>query len=244
MSEISKDLVRISKYIAECGVASRRKAEELVTAGKVSVNGKIIKDLATKVTSKDRVTVAGRELRRQTQVKVWIFYKPKACLTTSSDPQGRKTIYDALPKYMANKITIGRLDYNTEGLLLLTNNGDFARYLELPQNEMPREYRVRVYGRVNDDIIAKIRRGVTYEGVKYKPCEIYKEEGADGANTWLRMVLTEGKNREIRNIFEAFDMQVNKLVRVSYGPFTLDGMIAGQLIEAPDFLIADLIGDK
>jgi 23S rRNA pseudouridine2605 synthase len=241
MSEISKDLVRISKYIAECGVASRRKAEELVTAGKVSVNGKVVKDLATKVTSKDRVSVSGRELRRQTEVKVWGFYKPKGCLTTSHDPQGRKTVYDVLPKYMANKITVGRLDYNTEGLLLLTNNGDFARKMELPTSKISREYRVRVYGRVSDEIISKIRRGINHNGMKYKPCEAFIEEGADGANTWVRMVLTEGKNREIRNIFEAFDMQVNKLVRVSYGPFSLDGMKAGQLIEAPSYMLEGLV---
>lgn len=228
--------VRIAKFIAECGIASRRKAEELIALGKVRVNGHFIKDMATKVTDEDKVEVFGKLLHRPRELKLWLFHKPKGVLTTSSDPQNRKIIYDVLPKRFKNTITVGRLDFNTEGLLILTNNGDFSRKLELPSSRISREYRVRLLGELTRDMINRIEAGITIEGIRYQKCQITLEEERESLrarNFWLRIVLTEGKNREIRNIFEHFGLRISRLIRTSYGPFYLEGLKSGDVIEVP-----------
>lgn len=230
--------VRIAKFIAECGIASRRKAEELIAAGKVRVNGQLISDMATKVTDSDKVEVFGKQLYRPREVKLWLFHKPRGVLTTSSDPGGRMIIYDVLPKRFKNIITVGRLDFNTEGLLLLTNNGDFSRKLELPSSNIPREYRVRVLGELTDEMIRRIEAGITIDGIRYGKCQIMLEgEPNSTKNFWLRMVLTEGKNREIRNILENFGLRISRLIRISYGPFYLEGIKSGDVMEVPQEVV-------
>jgi 23S rRNA pseudouridine2605 synthase len=233
---MSESSIRIAKFMAECGIASRRKSEELIASGKVRINGHIVKDMPTKVNDMDKIEVFGKTIHRQKELKVWIFHKPRGALTTSFDPQGRKTIYDVLPKRLKNVITVGRLDFNTEGLLILTNNGDFSRKLELPSSKISREYRVRLLGKLTKEMIDKIEAGIVVNGIKYQKCQVTLEKESHdikGKNFWLRIVLTEGKNREIRNIFEHFKLKVSKLIRISYGPFHLEGIRPGEVIEVP-----------
>lgn len=245
MSEIqAKESIRIAKFMAECGVASRRKSEELILQGKVRVNGKVISDMATKVSDSDRIEVFGKEIHRNRAIRAWIFHKPKGVLTTSFDPQSRKIIYDILPKKYKNLISVGRLDYNTEGLLILTNNGDFSRKLELPSSKITRVYRVRVFGLLTNQMISQIEQGIEINGMRYQPCQIIIEDywQQDRAkNFWLKIILTEGKNREIRNIFEHFSLKVSRLVRISYGPFHLEGLMLGETFEIPAAALETLI---
>ncbi len=235
--------LRIAKFMAECGIASRRKSEELIVAGKVRINGQIVTDMATKVTDSDNIEVFGKPIHRQRELKLWLFNKPKGVLTTSFDPQNRKIIYDILPKRFKNIITVGRLDFNTEGLLILTNNGDFSRQLELPSSKISREYRVRVLGALTKEMIDKIESGITVDGIRYQKCKVMVEKELSDARTknfWLRIILTEGKNREIRNIFEYFGLRISRLIRVSYGPFYLEGLTSGEVVEVPKEVVERL----
>ncbi len=236
--------VRIAKFISECGIASRRKAEELIAAGKVRVNGKFIEDMATKVDDADKVEVFNKLISRPHEVKLWLFHKPKGVLTSRIDPQGRSIIYDILPKRFENIITIGRLDFNTEGLLILTNNGDLSRKLELPSSDISREYRVRVLGELTTEMIDRIEGGISIDGIRYQKCKIMfeKNKEADRAkNFWIRMVLTEGKNREIRNILEYFGLRISRLIRISYGPFYLEDLKPGKVVEVPKTMVDALV---
>jgi 23S rRNA pseudouridine2605 synthase len=229
--------MRIAKYLAACGVASRRASEKLIIEGLVEVDGVVVSNLATQIDDGQKVRVEGKVVQRFAERKIWLFHKPKGMLTTRHDPQGRQTIYDILPKDMANVITIGRLDMNTEGLLVLTNDGDFARHMELPSSHVPRHYRVRISGSLTQHMIRQIESGLTIEeqdGEKmhYKPCAVHVDRTRDGRNQWLTMVLHEGKNREIRKIFEYFDLQVSRLIRVQYGDFKLGEIAVGGVVEA------------
>lgn len=222
------DKVRIAKYIADCGVCSRRKAEELISQGRVKVDGKVISNFALKVNSRNKVLVDEKTLSLPNKTKVWIFYKPIGCLTTNHDPKGRKTIFDLLPKSLPRVVTVGRLDYNTEGLLLLTNSGEFAREMELPSSRIKRTYHVKIYGDFKNSEIDKITRGIIISGTKYtfQAVKVIKKLNRQ---TWLEVVLTEGKNREIRKVFDHLGFQVRHLKRIQYGKYVLNDMKPGEI---------------
>jgi 23S rRNA pseudouridine2605 synthase len=223
---------RLAKRIARAGVCSRREAEVLIAAGKVSVNGAKVVTPAFNVSEADEVVVNGQALAAKERARMWLYHKPAGLVTTNKDPQGRPTVFEHLPKNMPRVISIGRLDLNSEGLLLLTNDGELSRHLELPATGWKRKYRVRVYGKVTDKVIAQMAKGVTVEGVKYGPIEV-EVERAQTTNTWVIASLHEGKNRELRNAFRHFDLRVNRLIRLSYGPFHLGKMEPGEVKEVP-----------
>lgn len=233
---------RIAKRIARAGVCSRREAEVLIEAGRVTVNGKRITSPALNVTAADTILVDGKALKVKEPARVWRFHKPDGCLTTNRDPSGRKTIFDVLPDDLPRTVTIGRLDFTTEGLLLLTNDGDLARWMEHPDSKIgagwPRRYRVRVHGEITDTIVAKLARGVTIEGVRYRPAEL-EVEGSKGLNSWVSITLHEGKNREVKRLLQHFGLQVARLIRVSYGPFQLGKLPVGAVEEVPAHVVHD-----
>ncbi|MGH1354128.1 MAG: pseudouridine synthase [Thalassovita sp.] len=232
---------RIAKVIARAGRASRREAERLIEQGRVTVNGKTIDSPALNVTASDRVTVDGQPLAEPEPARVWMYHKPKGLVTTNSDEQGRETIFDALPKELPRVMTVGRLDLNSEGLLLLTNDGELKRKLELPSTGWLRKYRVRVNGRVSEEMLEPLRKGLTYEGIKYLPMDVSLDR-QQGANAWLTVGLREGKNREIRRTMEAIALSVNRLIRVSYGPFQLGQLKQGAVEEIRRKVLRDQLG--
>jgi 23S rRNA pseudouridine2605 synthase len=211
---------RIAKVIARAGLASRREAEAWIAAGRVSVNGAVISSPALNVRPSDRVAVDGTPLRSHERTRLFLYHKPRGLVTTHSDPQGRDTIFRALPKGLPRLISIGRLDINTEGLLLLTNDGGLARVLELPATGWLRRYRVRALGRVRQEALDKLRDGVTIDGVRYGSIEATLDR-EQGANIWLTFGIREGKNREVRKVLENLGLKVNRLIRVAFGPFDL-----------------------
>lgn len=212
--------MRIAKAMARAGLCSRREAERWIADGRVSVNGKLLKTPAIEVKPSDKVIVDGKPLPSAEPPQLWRYHKPKGIVTTHSDPEGRPTVFDKLPPEMPRVISIGRLDFNTEGLLLLTNDGALARHMELPINGWVRRYRVRAKGRVSPDELAKLKDGVTVDGVNYGPVEA-AVDSVQGANTWLTIAIREGKNREVRNVLAHLGLTVNRLIRVSFGPFQL-----------------------
>ena len=221
---------RIAKVMARAGLCSRRDAEVWIANGRVSINGKILTSAAMNVDSKDIVLVDGKPLPEKQLTRVWLYYKPKGLMTTAYDPEGRATVFENLPADMPRVISIGRLDLNSEGLLLLTNDGELARKLELPSTAWIRRYRVRVNGRFDPKLLDGLKDGIEIEGVRYGPI-IAAFERQQGANAWLTMALTEGKNREIRRICQHFGWPVSRLIRVGYGPFQLGDMEPGQVQE-------------
>jgi 23S rRNA pseudouridine2605 synthase len=214
---------RIAKVMARAGLASRREAEAWIAAGRVAVNGKAITSPALNVTASDRIVVDGQPLRARERTRLFRYHKPRGLVTTHSDPEGRPTIFRALPKDLPRLISIGRLDINTEGLLLLTNDGGLARVLELPATGWLRRYRVRALGRVLQPALDKLRAGITVEGVHYGPIEATLDR-EQGANVWLTIGIREGKNREVRKVLETLGLKVNRLIRVAFGPFELGGL--------------------
>jgi 23S rRNA pseudouridine2605 synthase len=221
---------RIAKVMARAGLASRRQAEAWIAAGRVSVNGTVIASPALNVTPSDRIAVDGQPLRARERTRLFRYHKPRGLVTTNSDPEGRPTIFAALPKDLPRLISVGRLDINTEGLLLLTNDGGLARVLELPATGWLRRYRVRALGRVMQDALDRLRGGITVEGVHYGPIEatLNREQGA---NVWLTIGIREGKNREVRKVLETLDLKVNRLIRVAFGPFDLGELDDGAVEE-------------
>ena len=221
---------RVAKFIARAGIASRRDIERFITEGNVSVNGETLKTPAFKVTEDDIILVNGVIVKKPEETRLWVFHKPRGCVTSAYDPEGRQTVFDVLPEDMPRVITVGRLDYNSEGLLLLTNDGALSRRLELPANGFNRRYRVRVFGDVRQKDLDMLAKGVTVDGVKYAPAfaELDKKQGA---NAWLTVSLTEGKNREIRKLAEYLGYTVNRLIRVGYGPFRLGALPEGGVKE-------------
>lgn len=224
---------RIAKVIADAGVCSRRAAEDLIAQGRVTLNGTVLKTPAVTVTSQDKIIVDGKALRTTTdkQPRLWLLHKPAGWITTAHDPQGRPTVFDNLPKKIGRVISVGRLDINSEGLLLLTNDGGLSRAMELPRTGLPRRYRVRVYGEIDLDALDDLQNGITYEGITYGPIQARLEKNARANNQWLQVTLHEGKNREIRQVMRALGLQVNRLVRTSYGPFELGTLDAGKVVE-------------
>ena len=221
---------RIAKVIARAGLASRRQAEALITAGRVSVNGAVIASPALNVTTRDRIVVDGQPLPRAARTRLFRYHKPRGLVTTHADPEGRPTIFRALPKRLPRVISVGRLDINSEGLLLLTNDGGLARALELPSTGWLRSYRVRALGRVTQEALDGLKRGITVAGIHYGPIEATLDR-EQGANVWLTLGLREGKNREVRKVLEQLGLQVNRLIRVAYGPFELGDLGDGDVQE-------------
>ncbi len=231
---------RIAKRIARAGLCSRRDAERWIEAGRVRVNGKKLETPACVVTDADEIIVDNRPLPGASATKMFLYHKPDGLVTTHRDDQGRATVFQSLPQHLPRVVSVGRLDLNTEGLLLLTNDGGLSRYLELPATGWKRRYRVRVHGRVNEERLAKLKKGITVEGVDYKSIEA-SLDSVQGTNSWLSVVLREGKNREIRRVMEALNLRVNRLIRTSYGPFNLGNLEKGTVEEVPDKVLREQI---
>jgi 23S rRNA pseudouridine2605 synthase len=234
---------RIAKVMARAGLASRREAEAWIAAGRVNVNGAVISSPALNVTPADRIAVDGQPLPRRERTRLFRYHKPRGLVTTHSDPEGRPTIFAALPKDLPRLISVGRLDINTEGLLLLTNDGGLARVLELPATAWLRRYRVRAKGRVMQPALDKLREGITVAGVHYGPIEATLDR-EQGANVWLTIGIREGKNREVRKVLETLDLQVNRLIRVAFGPFELGDLDDSEVKEIESQALRTELGEK
>ncbi len=232
---------RVAKVIARAGRASRREAERLIAEGRVAVNGKVIDSPALNVTGEDKVSVDGRLLDAPAPARLWLYHKPTGLVTTTKDEQGRPTIYDELPDDLPRVMSVGRLDLNSEGLLLLTNDGGLKRRLELPSTGWVRKYRVRVNGRPTDATLAPLRDGIEVEGTRFLPMQVTLDR-QQGANAWLTIGLREGKNREIRRALGDIGFSVNRLIRVSYGPFQLGQMKPGEVQEVRPRILRDQLG--
>jgi 23S rRNA pseudouridine2605 synthase len=228
--------------MARAGLASRREAEAWIAAGRVSVNGATISSPALNVGDADRIAVDGMPLPQRERARLFLYHKPRGLVTTHSDPQGRPTIFAALPKHLPRLISVGRLDLNTEGLLLLTNDGALARTLELPQTAWLRRYRVRALGRITQEPRDALRGGVTVNAMRYGAIEATFDR-AQGANVWLSFGIREGKNREVRNVVEHLGLKVNRLIRVAFGPFELGELERGEVSELPVDKIREALGD-
>ena len=233
--------MRIAKAMARAGLCSRREAERWIAEGRVSVNGQVLATPAVEVKPKDRILVDGRPLPVAEPARLWRYNKPKGVVTTHNDPQGRPTVFDSLPPDLPRVISVGRLDFNTEGLILLTNDGELARHLELPATGWLRRYRVRAKGRVNADDLASLKDGVEVEGVRYGPVEVAIDT-MQGANTWLTVGIREGKNREVRKVLAHLGLEVNRLIRVSFGPFQLLDLKPGEAESVKRRVLADQLG--
>ena len=229
---------RIAKVIARAGLCSRREAERWILDGRVQVNGVVLDTPAMTITATDNIVVDGNEIPNAEKQRIWRYHKPAGLLTTHNDPEGRPNLFDNLPKNMPRVISIGRLDLNSEGLLLLTNDGDLARELELPNNKWQRRYRVRVYGRPNEKSFSALLSGITVDGVRYKSIDV-KIDRQQGANAWLTVSLIEGKNREIRRIMEHLGFSVSRLIRISFGPFQLGNLEKGNVEEVRGNVLRD-----
>jgi len=234
---------RIAKVLARAGLASRRDAEEMVTQGRVTVNGRVINSPALDVTANDAVAVDGKPLPPRERTRLFLYHKPRGLMTTHDDPEGRPTVFDNLPEGLPRLISIGRLDFNTEGLLLLTNDGGLARALELPDTGWLRRYRVRAHGEVTQAQLDELKKGVEVDGVKYGPIEATLERD-QGANVWVVFAIREGKNREVRNVMAHLGLEVNRLIRVSYGPFQLGELAEGQVEEVKTRVLREQLGER
>jgi 23S rRNA pseudouridine2605 synthase len=234
---------RIAKVIARAGLASRREAEAWIAAGRVAVNGAKIASPALNVTPADKIVVDGKPLPGAERTRLFLYHKPRGLVTTTSDPQGRPTIFGALPKELPRLISIGRLDLSTEGLLLLTNDGGLARALELPSTAWLRRYRVRAHGKVTQADLDALRDGVTVDGINYGPIEAVLDR-EQTSNVWITFGIREGKNREVRNVLRHLGLQVARLIRVSFGPFQLGELAEGDVAEVPTRVLRDQLGER
>ncbi len=240
-NELPKEGDRIAKFLARAGVASRRDVERMIAAGRVTLNGKKLDTPAVKVSEADKITVDGKPIGAPDKLRVWRYYKPNGLVTSARDEKGRETIFDKLPEGMPRVMTVGRLDLNSEGLLLLTNDGELKRKLELPSTGWVRKYRVRVKGYPTDELLEPLRKGITVDGERFQGMEVALDR-QQGANAWLTVGLREGKNREIRRAMSSIDLSVNRLIRVSYGPFQLNTLEPGDVEEIRMKVLRDQLG--
>lgn len=223
------DGTRVAKVISQSGLCSRREAEQLIVEGRVTVNGETISTPAVFITDQS-IKVDGKLINAKQETRLWLLYKPVGTITSAKDPKNRKTIFKILPKNMPRVISVGRLDFNTEGLIVLTTNGALASFMEMPKNKWVRKYRARVFGKLDHERLKALENGITIEGIHYGSVKVSVDVEKE-SNSWLTISLQEGKNREIRNIMEHLGLQVNRLIRVSFGPFVLGNMQIGELRE-------------
>jgi 23S rRNA pseudouridine2605 synthase len=242
-SEFDKGGERVAKVIARAGLASRREAEAWIAAGRVAVNGAVIHSPACNVTARDRVSVDGEPLPARERTRLFLYHKPRGLLTTRADPQGRPTIFQQLPNGLPRLISVGRLDFNTEGLLLLTNDGALARVLELPATGWLRRYRVRAHGAVTQQQLKALRDGVTIDGIHYREIEATLDR-LQGSNLWLTFAIREGKNREVRNVLSHLGLTVTRLIRVSFGPFQLGELAESAVEEVGTRVLREQLGER
>ena len=240
MSDAPK-LERVAKRIARSGYCSRRDAERLIATAGVAVDGEVLKSPAVTVTDASRITIDGGPLPDPEQARLFRYHKPAGVLTAARDPEGRLTIYDRLPESLPRLMPIGRLDMGSEGLLLLTNDGELKRRLELPATGWLRRYRVRVHGRIEESKLEGLQNGIVIDGFQYGPIQA-RLDRVQGSNAWLSIALREGKNREIRRVLEHFGWPVNRLIRLSFGPFQLGGLAVGEVEEVSAKVLADQLG--
>ena len=233
---------RIAKVIARAGIASRRDAEAMIAEGRVTLNGKVLESPAINVTAADRITVDGEPLPAKERTRLWLYHKPRGLVTTARDPEGRPTVFDNLPEDLPRVVAVGRLDINTEGLLLLTNDGGLARVIAHPDTGWLRRYKVRAHGEINQADLDRLRDGITIDGIDYGPIEA-RLDRVQGDNAWITMGLREGKNREIKRILEHMGVQVNRLIRMSFGPFQLGDLEDGLVEEVRTKVLRDQLGE-
>jgi 23S rRNA pseudouridine2605 synthase len=241
MSEAAPAPERIAKLLARVGLCSRRDAERWIAAGRVSVDGHVLTTPALTVTTANNIRVDGAPLPAPERPRLWRYHKPVGLVTTHRDEKGRPTVFDALPKELPRVISVGRLDLNSEGLLLLTNEGALARRLELPATGWLRRYKVRVHGEVEPDRLAALEKGITIAGVAYGPIRAALER-QQGSNAWIALALREGKNREVRLVLEHLGLPVTRLIRLSFGPFQLGNLARGAVAEVPRKVLAEQLG--
>ena len=234
---------RIAKFMARSGVCSRRQAEELIKQKRVTVDGKLVESPAFNVEGSEKILLDGEKLPTIEQTRLWLYHKPTGLLTTHKDTENRPTVFDNLPPEMPRVISVGRLDLNSEGLLLLTNSGELSRKLELPANGWSRRYKVRVHGKVEPKKLAELEKGVVIDGVQYGKVKI-ELESQNGSNSWLSVTLNEGKNREVRKLMKSIGLEVARLIRLSYGPFQLGSLKKGEVREVPQKVLKEQLGDK
>jgi len=235
-------LLNLIGWPVSCQTASpRREAERWITQGRVSVNGEVLASPARDVGPSDRILVDGQELPAAEPPRLWRYHKPKGLVTTHRDPEGRKTVFETLPEHLPRVVSIGRLDVNTEGLLLLTNDGALARHLELPATGWLRRYRVRAHGAITQEALDKLKNGVGIDGVRYGPIEATLDK-VQGSNVWLNIGLREGKNREVRTILDHLGLTVNRLIRISFGPFQLLDLEPGGVESVRRRVLIDQLG--
>jgi 23S rRNA pseudouridine2605 synthase len=242
-AEPASQSMRIAKALARAGLCSRREAERWIAEGRVSVNGEVLVSPARDVSPADRILVDGDPLPSPEPPRLWRYHKPRGLVTTHADPQGRPTVFDKLPVNLPRVISIGRLDFNTEGLLLLTNDGALARHLELPATGWMRRYRVRAHGAVAQEALDKLKDGIEIDGVRYGPIEATLDK-PQGSNVWLTLGLREGKNREVRKILERLGLTVNRLIRISFGPFQLLDLPPGEVEPVKRRVLIEQLGHR
>ena len=232
---------RLAKFIARSGVCSRRAAEELIAQKRVTVNGEIVETPAFNVDGSEKILIDGEKLPSRDATRLWLYYKPVGLVTSHKDNMDRPTVFDNLPAGLPRVISVGRLDLNSEGLLLLTNNGELSRKLELPGNGWVRRYKVKVHGFLDEKKLEDLKNGITIDGINYGSIRV-EIENKVGTNAWLVVSLTEGKNREIRKVMKALGLDVARLIRLSYGPFQLGSMKKGEVREVSGKVLKEQLG--